>query len=97
MNSKAEYLNCVANCDGNSSELSRYWSICESILNSFYDWTNLGSFQYIYIYLPNSVNSQIQGKASLVINIQNVINWEYLKLILYWNFPYQRDVACSNY
>lgn len=91
---KPEYLNCVPNFDGNATELNRYLSICESIINNFYDATNPNNFQNTY--LLNSLIGKLTGNARLVINIQNVTNWNELKATLNRNFADRRDESCLN-
>lgn len=91
---KPEYLNCVPQFDGNPNELNRYLSICESLILSFYDANNPNSFHNVY--LLNSLISKLSGNARLVINIQNVNNWNELKATLTRDFADQRDDTCLN-
>lgn len=91
---KPEYLNCVPHFDGNPNELNAYLSICESIINTFYDTGNPTNFRNIYII--HSLIGKLSGNAKLVVNIQNVKTWNELKNTLYRNFADQRDEACLN-
>lgn len=91
---KPEYLNCVPTFDGNPNDLNRYITICQSLIDNFYDQTNPTNFQNTY--LINSLISKLTGNAKLVINIQNVNRWEDLKNVLQRNFADQRDETCLN-
>lgn len=64
---KPEFLNCVPNFDGNPNDLYRYLSVCESLINTFYNNANLADFQNVY--LLNSLISKLSGNAKLVVNI----------------------------
>lgn len=89
---KVEYLNCIPTFDGNPNDLNRYLSICDSIINQFYDATNPESFQNKF--LINSLVGKLSGNAKLVANIQNINTWQELKDALHRNFADQRDESC---
>lgn len=89
-----EYLKCVPVFDGNPNDLNRYLTVCEAIINEFYDNTNSRSFKNVY--LLNSLISKLQGNAKLVINIQNVGTWVDVRNTLTLNFADQRDESCLN-
>lgn len=91
---KPEYLNCVAQFDGNPNELNRFLSSCESIITNFYDNANVNNFQNVF--LLNSLINKLTGNARVVVNIQNVSTWNELKNTLRRNFADQRDEACLN-
>lgn len=89
---KPEYLNCVPTFDGNATELNRYLTTCQTLINNFYDGAHPDNFQNIY--LINSLISKLNGNARLVINIQNVTTWAELKDTLTRNFADRRDESC---
>lgn len=91
---KPEYLNCVPVFNGNPSELNRFLAICKSLIDTFYDIANPQCFQNIY--LLNSLIGKLSGNAKLIVNVQNVTNWDQLKDVLYRNFADRRDEACLN-
>lgn len=91
---QTEYLKCVPEFDGNPNELSRYLSTSEQIIKHFYDTNNPDNFTNTFII--NSLIGKLSGNARIIVNIQNVTNWQELKTVLYRNFADQRDEACLN-
>lgn len=91
---KPEYLNCVPTFDGNPNDLNRYLATCDSLIRTFYDTSDPSKFENIY--LINCLIGKLTGTAKVVINIQNVSNWDDLKSTLQRNFADQRDEACLN-
>lgn len=91
---KPEYLKCVPEFDGNPNDLNRYLSICESLINNFYNVSNPNDFQNTF--LLNSLIGKLSGTAKVVVNIQNVSTWDDLKETLRRNFADQRDESCLN-
>ena len=89
-----EYLKCVPDFDGNPNDLNRYISICDALINEFYDQNNTASFQNVY--LLNSLISKLSGNAKLVVNIQSVNTWQDVRNTLTRNFADQRDETCLN-
>lgn len=90
----AEFLKCIPEFDGNPTELHRFISTSDSIINNFYDRANPASFMNTFIL--NSIINRLSGTAKLVANIQNVSTWQELKTTLYSHFADQRDEACLN-
>ena len=89
-----EYLECVPDFDGNPNDLNRYISICDALINEFYDQNNTASFQNVY--LLNSLISKLSGNAKLVVNIQSVNTWQDVRNTLTRNFADKRDETCLN-
>lgn len=91
---RTEYLKCVPEFSGNPNDLSRYLSVCQSIIDSFYIAQQPNHFQNIYIL--NCIIGKLTGNAKLVLGTQNVNTWDELKNILNRHFADQRDEACLN-
>ena len=91
---KPEYLNCIPQFDGNPNDLNRYLSVCQSIVDAFYQPNDPNNFQNIY--LLNCIIGKLTGNAKLILGTQNVETWSELKTILSRHFADQRDEACLN-
>lgn len=91
---KPEFLNCVPTFNGNPSELNRFLSVCDSLIQTFYDVNNPANFRNTY--LLNSLISKLEGNAKVIINIQGCKTWLEVRNALQNNFGDQRDETCLN-
>ena len=90
---KAEYLNCVPTFDGNPTELPNFLSICDTLIQNFYD-ASTNCFQNTY--LLSSLLSKLSGSAKSVVNTQSVSTWDDVKEVLRRSFADQRDEVSLN-
>ena len=64
---KPEYLNFVPAFDGDPTELNRFLSTCQTLIDNFYKQA-IGNCFY-NTYLLNSLINKLTGNARLMINI----------------------------
>lgn len=91
---KSEYLKMVPEFTGETQLLPRFLSVCEKLVNKFYNATDPNDFQNEY--LMSSILAKVKGDAMLNISSNRIETWKDLKDALINAYSDKRDCYTLN-
>ena len=91
---KSEYFKMVPEFNGETQLLPRFLSVCEKLVNKFYNATNPNDFQNEY--LMSSILAKVKGDAMLNISSCRIDTWKHLKDALINAYSDKRDCYTLN-
>lgn len=91
---KSEYFKMIPEFNGETQLLPRFLSVCEKLVNKFYNATNPNDFQNEY--LMSSILAKVKGDAMLSISSCRIDTWKDLKDALINAYSDKRDCYTLN-
>lgn len=92
---KREYLDMIPDFMGQSELLPRFISLCEKLVNKFYNAINAEDFQNDF--LMQSILSKVKGDAAINIASFAIGSWSDLKTALLHTYADKRDCYTLNF